>query len=65
MEDLKNTIVRHSYLQALADDKKFDTYKLKSSQSPNIPLFTPHYVNKEDEIKYDNINENILERGEF
>ena len=61
MEDLKNTIVRHSYLQALADDKKFDTYKLKSSQSPNIPLFTPYYVNKEDEIKYDNINENILE----
>lgn len=61
MEDLKNTIVRHSYLQALADEKKFDTYKLKSSQSPNTPLFTPYYVNKEDEIKYDNINENILE----
>lgn len=61
MEDLKNTIVRHSYLQALADEKKFDTYKLKSSQSPNVPLFTPNYVNKEDEIKYDNINENILE----
>ena len=61
MENLKNTIVRHSYLQALADEKKFDTYKLKSNQSPNVPLFTPYYVNKEDEIKYDNINENILE----
>lgn len=61
MENLKNTIVRHSYLQALADEKKFDTYKLKSEQSPNTPLFAPHYVNKEDEIKYDNINENILE----
>ena len=61
MENLKNTIVRHSYLQALADEKKFDTYKLKSEQSQNTPLFAPHYVNKEDEIKYDNINENILE----
>lgn len=61
MENLKNTIVRHSYLQALADEKKLDTYKLKSEQSPNTPLFAPHYVNKEDEIKYDNINENILE----
>jgi len=61
MEDLKNTTVRQAYLQALADDKKFDVYKKKSLMSPNQPLFEPHYINDEEEISYDNINQNILE----
>lgn len=29
--------------------------------SPNQPLFEPHYINDEEEISYDNINQNILE----
>lgn len=61
MEDLKNTTVRQAYLQALADDKKFDIYKKKSLLSPNQPLFEPHYINDEEEISYDNVNQNVLE----
>lgn len=61
MEDLKNTVVRQAYLQALADDKKFETYRKKALASPNEPLFDPHFINKEEEISYDNINQNVLE----
>lgn len=43
MEDLKNTTVRQAYLQALADDKKFDTYKEIVNESESTIIRTSLY----------------------